>query len=176
MDLIFLTGMPGAGKTTIASLLARELQCRFVDLDEEIQQRMGKLIPQIFTEEGEAPFRDCESSALADACQMTDVVVALGAGVLERDHNFERVIASGMLVYLRVGLDTLVERNHSVTSRPLLVNTETNEDLRVRLTELLARREQRYLAAPIILDEVRNQSARETAERVLWALSSHAAR
>jgi shikimate kinase len=175
VGLIFLTGMPGTGKTTVGAMLARELHWRFIDLDADIERRVGKTIPQIFAEEGETAFREYESSALDEACRLTEAVVALGAGALERDQNLDLVASSGMLVYLRTDMNTLVERCASAFSRPLLVGAETKEDLMTRLQSLLERREQRFLAAPIIVDGTPGQSAQETAEKVLWALSSHAA-
>src|SRR5512143_3726369 len=108
--------MPGVGKTTVGALLAGELKWRFVDLDEDIERRAGKTIPEIFAAEGETAFRDLESLALGEACDLAETVVALGAGALESDGNFDLVVSSGMLVYLRTDLDTLVERNQSILS------------------------------------------------------------
>lgn len=174
MGLIFLTGMPGAGKTTVGNIVAHELQYSFVDLDEDIERRAGKSIPQIFSDDGESAFRDCESAALADACQIAEGVIALGAGALEREDNFKRVISCGTLVYLRAPMKKLVERNRSVSSRPLLAKTDSDEELRFRLRDLLRRRQERYLAARVIVDESLTESPAKTAEKILWELKHRA--
>jgi shikimate kinase len=176
VGLIFLTGMPGSGKTTVGALLAREMHYRFVDLDEDIERRAGKTIPRIFAEEGESSFREYESETLSQACRLTDAVVALGAGALERDENFKQVMAHGIVIYLRADLDTLIKRYRSLSSRPLLADVGNDDERRARLTALLERREAKYLAAQINVEEIPGQSAAELTSKILQALSSHAAR
>jgi shikimate kinase len=77
---IYLVGMPGAGKTTVGRQLARRLQRRFVDADQEIEARTGVAIPVIFEIEGEAGFRDRESQVIADLATESGLVVATGGG------------------------------------------------------------------------------------------------
>ena len=168
--------MPGSGKTTVGALLAREMHYRFANLDEDIERRAGKTVPRIFAEQGEPSFREYESATLAEACRLTDAVVALGAGALEREDNLKQVMAHGIVIYLRADLDTLVKRNRSLSSRPLLADVGNDVERRARLAALLERREAKYLAAPIIVDEIPSQSAEELTNKVLQALSSHAAR
>ena len=46
--MIFLTGAPASGKTTLGRSLAERLGERFVDLDDEISAAAGCTIPEIF--------------------------------------------------------------------------------------------------------------------------------
>ena len=57
LDVIFLIGFMGAGKSSIGAVLADRLGFRFVDLDDEISRRFGASIPEIFAGRGEAAFR-----------------------------------------------------------------------------------------------------------------------
>ena len=60
MIRIFLTGYMGAGKTTLGKAFARELNIPFIDLDWYIEERLHKSIRELFTERGEASFRELE--------------------------------------------------------------------------------------------------------------------
>src|SRR6266481_5535202 len=57
----------GSGKTTIGTLLARQLAWRFVDLDDRIEASAGLPIPQIFERLGELSFRQIEADQLRAA-------------------------------------------------------------------------------------------------------------
>src|ERR1700704_2855584 len=75
----------GSGKTTIGTLLARQLAWRFVDLDDRIEASAGLPIPQIFERLGEPAFRQIEAdqlrAALGRAAEMKEsTVLALGGG------------------------------------------------------------------------------------------------
>ena len=78
--MIFLTGAPASGKTTLGRLLAERLGVPFTDLDAEIVATAGCSIPEIFASRGEAAFRDLESETLAAVAREKDAssVVALG--------------------------------------------------------------------------------------------------
>ena len=82
--MVFLTGAPASGKTTLGRRLAAALGVSFIDLDAEIVRRAGRSIPEIFAADGEAAFRDIESQTLA---QVEGGVVALGGGTLLRAAN-----------------------------------------------------------------------------------------
>lgn len=58
---VVLVGFMAAGKTSAGRALARRTGYRFVDLDEEVERRAGRTVPQIFREEGEAGFRRLEA-------------------------------------------------------------------------------------------------------------------
>ena len=64
IDLIFLVGFMGAGKTTVGRRLAERLGWRFVDLDDRIREREGREIGEIFRDPGEEYFRKLESECL----------------------------------------------------------------------------------------------------------------
>ena len=63
---IFLVGMMGAGKTTVARLLAARLKRQFIDCDFELEARCGVKVPVIFEIEGEAGFRTREAASLEE--------------------------------------------------------------------------------------------------------------
>lgn len=151
MGLTFLTGMAGIGKTCVGSLLAEYLGVPFIDLDQEIERASGRTIADIFSQMGEEEFRDYESVALGVAATLTDAVIALGAGTLVRNENFEIVQESGILIYLQGTLELLASRLASTGNRPLLFGATSPGELKPKLSHLLAEREFRYHCADEII-------------------------
>ena len=54
----------GCGKSSVGRELSQLLCCPFMDLDQVIEERAGRLIPEIFASEGEEAFRAMELDAL----------------------------------------------------------------------------------------------------------------
>ena len=57
---LVLTGMMGAGKSTIGRLLAKKLKIKFIDVDKTIEKKEKKSIRRIFEDRGERYFREIE--------------------------------------------------------------------------------------------------------------------
>ncbi len=146
---IFLVGPMGAGKTTIGKKLARALRWRFVDCDQEIEQRTGATIPLIFDIEGEAGFRAREKRVIDDLTRDDDIVVATGGGaVLDPDSRLA-LKERGFVIYLHAPLEHLLARTRGDTNRPLL---KTGDRVK-KMQELLTAREPLYReVADLIVD------------------------
>ena len=65
--MLCLAGFMGSGKTTVGTLLARQLAWRFVDLDDRIEAAAGLRISEIFERLGEPAFRQIEADQLRAA-------------------------------------------------------------------------------------------------------------
>ena len=114
--VIWLTGMPGCGKSTTGRLLARELGVSFADLDDLIVCKAGQDIPRIFESTGEAGFRALESSVIGEA---RGGVIACGGGTVLDEENYRQMKKRGTVVFLDRPL-TDIEKNIDYESRPLL--------------------------------------------------------
>ncbi|HPR53588.1 MAG TPA: 3-dehydroquinate synthase [Deltaproteobacteria bacterium] len=118
--MIFLTGFMGAGKTTAGRRLAERLGCAFFDLDEEICSRTRSSVREIFGVAGESAFRVLEHDALLDvAGRGIQAVVATGGGLPVDPANRAVMKASGYIVHLRAGFETLSGRVPEDSARPL---------------------------------------------------------
>ena len=100
MKNIVLIGMPGCGKTTIGTLLARKLNRALADADEKIITLAGKSIPDIFAQDGEPVFRDWETQALSELGKQSGLVIATGGGSVTQKRNYSHLHQNGYLVWL----------------------------------------------------------------------------
>lgn len=121
---VFLIGFMGCGKSTVGELLSRRLGWRFEDLDQRIQRRAGSTISQIFSNHGEARFRQIEGEALLeliDEMALQPTVVALGGGTFVQAENRSRLQGSPFpTVFLDADVQELWERCRSLAGeRPL---------------------------------------------------------
>jgi shikimate kinase len=104
-----LIGPPGAGKSTVGALLARQLGARFADTDIVVAQAAGKPVEDVFIEDGEPVFRELERAAVARCLEGGNGVVALGSGAV-LDPDVRRQIANCTVVYLEAGFATIARR------------------------------------------------------------------
>ncbi|WP_034297988.1 bifunctional shikimate kinase/3-dehydroquinate synthase AroKB [Herbaspirillum sp. RV1423] len=137
---IFLVGLMGAGKTTIGRALAKKLNKRFVDSDHEIESRTGASIPVIFEIEGEESFRKREAEVIRELSAQQDIVLATGGGAILRADTREYLKQRGTVIYLRAGINQILQRTGRDKNRPLLQTA----DPRRKLEELSRQREPYY--------------------------------
>ncbi|CAM3765326.1 MULTISPECIES: shikimate kinase [Tsukamurella] len=129
-----LIGPPGAGKTTIGRRLAKVLRVEFLDIDEEIERREGRTIPQIFAGDGEPAFRAIEERVVADVVAAHNGVVSLGGGAVLAEGTRE-LLRSHQVVYLELTEEEGIRRTVG-TARPLL----KGDDPAAAYRALMARR------------------------------------
>lgn len=116
---IYLTGLSGAGKSTIGPLLAGRLGLPFLDLDTLIEADAGRSVSAIFEAEGEPGFRSREHQALARVAQGPLAVVGLGGGTLLAEAN-RHLVEGAEVIWLEVSAETAASRLVGRTDRPLL--------------------------------------------------------
>jgi shikimate kinase len=110
IENVFLIGLRGAGKTSVARLLAERLGWDWVDADAALEAQCGHSIRCIFADLGEAAFRKKEAQVLEQLCQSRRQVIATGGGVVLRAENRARLRASGLVVWLTADAATLWNR------------------------------------------------------------------
>jgi shikimate kinase len=138
---IFLCGLSGAGKSSVAPILARLRGARVLDTDAMIVAEAGRPIAQIFAREGETGFREREARAVAEACKQENVIVALGGGAIENRDSLKKILDSGMLVFLDAPVEVLEHRLRRGRGevRPLLAEPGALARLRERRMPLYER-------------------------------------
>ncbi|AWH86811.1 shikimate kinase [Flavobacterium album] len=130
MKKILLCGYMASGKTTIARLLGKAAGMPVLDLDEVIEKKTGKSIPQLFSQDGEIAFRRLEHDNLKELLAEEDAfILSLGGGTpcYANNHLFlqrDDVVS----VYLKTGIEELVNRlRHQGKERPLLEKLPDDE-------------------------------------------------
>ena len=146
-----LIGFMGSGKTTIGRELSRTCAMPRFDLDELIEEKAGKSIPEIFAESGNEGFRAIETQVLRSLVRSgaEGYVYSTGGGCVTMPENLPLLKQLGLVVYLRIQPETVLKRIGKDTSRPLL----QTPDKETRVREMMMEREPLYQAAADIVIE-----------------------
>ncbi len=163
---LVLVGPMGAGKSTVAALLADTAGVTARDTDADIEAAEGRTISDIFVESGEAHFRELERAAVVAALADHDGVLSLGGGAV-LDEETRRLLTGPdhTVVFLRVGLAEAVKRVGLGTSRPLLLG-----NVRSRIKALLDERTPIYESVADLVVDTDQRSALDVADEIRKAL------
>lgn len=139
---IVLIGFMGSGKSTVGRELHQRLGYSLIDMDQLIEENMGKKITEIFKEEGETAFRDFETLQLVEIAKKTDTrhIISTGGGIIIRRKNRTLLRKLGYVVWLDAPEEIIIERTSRNRDRPLL----NQPDARERIHSLLTEREAWY--------------------------------
>lgn len=139
---IVLIGFMGCGKSTVGRELHQRLGYRLMDIDQIIEETMGKKITEIFREEGESAFRDFETMQIHEISKQTDTrhIISTGGGIVIRPENRALLRRLGYVVWLSAPEDVIYDRTSRNRDRPLL----HDPDAREKISALLAEREPWY--------------------------------
>jgi len=163
---VVLVGPMGAGKTTVAGVLAQRWGVAVRDTDADVESAEGRAISDIFVDSGEAHFRELERKAVATALREHDGVLALGGGAV-LDSATRELLASQPVVFLKVGLPEAVKRVGLGASRPLLLG-----NVRGRIKALLDERTPIYESVATVTVDTDGRTPTEVAEAIIAELAA----
>jgi shikimate kinase len=156
----------GAGKTTVGELLADRWSVAFRDTDHDVEKTAGKVVSDIFVEDGEPAFRALEREAVATALAAHDGVLALGGGAV-LDESTRGLLADHTVVFLEVGLSDAASRVGLGVSRPLLLG-----NVRSRVKQLLDERTPIYESVATVRIPTDGRTPEQVADAVVAALEA----
>jgi shikimate kinase len=158
----------GSGKTTVGKRIAQELGYAFVDSDDVVASTAGKSVREIFAQDGEAVFRQCESEAIKSvlADRQSSVVLATGGGaVISSDNRSLISEQASTVVWLDASVEDLVVRTKSGVTRPLL-----DGDAATTLQSLSSQRSAWYDEVATVRIDTRGKSVAKVSSAVLEAI------
>jgi len=162
-----LVGFMGTGKSSVGRLVAEQLHFDYLDTDELIQSRTGRIIADIFAKDGEPAFRKLEEQIVAELAAHERTVIATGGGLPVNPKNLASLKTHALVVCLWASPDRIWERVRNQTHRPLL-NTP---DPKRKIRELLAAREPFYRQADVLLN-TDSRPVREVTQQVIHHFKS----
>ena len=159
-------GPPGAGKTTVASRVARALGVALRDTDHDIEANAGKSVADIFVEEGESVFRELEVAAVAQALAEHEGVLALGGGAIVNPET-RALLAGHTVIFLDVDLSNAVARVGMNRNRPLLLG-----NVRTQMKQLMDARRPLYTEVASIIVDTNDRTTDEVASDLIAQLTA----
>lgn len=120
MNNIVLTGMPGAGKSTIGVLIAKVLGYGFEDADLLIQKKYGKLLCELIAEYGDDGFLEIENQVNRDV-DFTHTVIATGGSAVYCKEAMEQYMANDIVVYIKLPFEEIERRLGNIKRRGVVL-------------------------------------------------------
>jgi XRE family transcriptional regulator, aerobic/anaerobic benzoate catabolism transcriptional regulator len=162
---IALLGVRGAGKSTIGAALARKLDMRFVEVDQEIEEATGLPLGDVFTLHGEAYYRRVEREVLTRLlAEHAPMVLATGGSIVNDPTNFALLKSRAHTIWLRANPEDHWNRVVAQgDQRPMAENPHAFEELKA----LLAARQKLYARADRTID-----TSERTIKQVVAAIAT----
>ena len=159
-NLVFL-GMMGSGKSSIGSLVAKKLNLKFIDIDKEIEKKLGMSIKEIFNSKGENYFRELEEKVTLKKLKLNSTVISLGGGAFVNQQIRKEVLKKHVSFWLNWSDQILLNRIRNSAKRPIAYKSSDD-----KLIEIINNRSDVYSKA---LYEIKcdNLSKKEIVEKVL---------
>lgn len=147
---IALIGLRGAGKTTLGTMLARQLDAPFIELAKTIEQEAGAELSEIFSLYGQGAYRRYERRALESVIESNErFVLVPGGSIVSEPATFDVLLSSCFTVWLRASPEEHMARVIAQGDyRPMTGSQEAMDDLK----RILSGRIAMYQKADAVVD------------------------
>ena len=159
-NLVFL-GMMGSGKSSIGSLVSKKLNIDFIDVDSEIEKKIGLTISKIFENKGEKYFRQIEEKETLKFLKSNKTVISLGEKNFLNDKIKKEILNNHISFWLSWNVKTLIDRIENSKKRPIAYKLTRSE-----IEELIKKRSIIYSKAMYKID-CENQTNDEIVKKII---------
>ena len=135
--------MMGVGKSTLAKIVSKRTDLKFIDTDLNIEKKFSMKISEIFKKKGENFFRKQEEKEVLESLKKNKCIIALGGGAFLNKIVRQKILQESISVWLDIDLKTLSKRVEWNNKRPLL----DGEDALSKIKKLYAQRKKIYRLA-----------------------------
>jgi shikimate kinase len=109
---LILTGYIGPEHTTIGKRLAANLRLPYVNVEQQIAERLNMTIDEIRSYYGETRLKALEAELVAETALRRGSVIRISGRTLVNGDNYQRIRATGTVFCLMIGLDVMLQRLH----------------------------------------------------------------
>ena len=170
-DKITLIGMMGTGKTKFGRLVANNLNFKFYDVDNLIENRFKTTIKDLFRKYGESFFRNIEEETIKKLIfkireTNEKVIISIGGGGFDNKNTRELLLNYTNVIWLNTPINILVERVGNGSKRPMIKG-----DVRESIDKLLKKRTKFYSLSHFELNTYK-LSQNQVTEKIINLISS----
>ena len=118
---IFLIGMMGSGKSSVAPLLSKKINMPYIDTDKDLISIFDETIEDVFNKLTEEKFRLLESTYFIEHTKQKQHIYATGGGIILKKEN-RKILKNGFTILLDTPINVIMQRLQSNKSkhRPLI--------------------------------------------------------
>ncbi len=157
---IILIGMPGAGKSTVGVVLAKNLGYGFLDSDLLIQEKEGKLLHEIISEQGLEGFQIIEDRVNSEI-RARKSVIATGGSVVYGENAMEHLRQIGKVFYLKLPYEEIEARLGDLSERGVAIKSGMS------LKDLYEERKPLYEKYADVILDCEDLQIRETVKEIV---------
>ena len=133
---ITLIGMPGAGKSTIGVILAKNLGLSFIDTDMLIQINQQKSLQQIIDENDHLYLRAVEEKEILKI-NIKKHVIATGGSAAYSEKAMAHLLCISKIIFLKVNFEEIKKRINNFDTRGIAkAKNQTFQDLFIERQKL----------------------------------------
>lgn len=166
---VVLIGMRGAGKSSVGAMLAGRLGRELIEMDRLIVDEARMSIPKIVEKYGWEHFRAIETLVTQQVSQREGAINSTGGGVILNHQNVQALRSNGIVFWLDVSADNILQRIDEDPNRPLLTEKAS---LREEIETVLAKRKELYRGAADEVVDSNGKLPEQVAEEILKLLQT----